>query len=124
VNSISLIGRLGRDPEVRFTSTGKAVANFTIAVDEKWGDQKQTHWFKVVAWEKSAEFAQKYFAKGSKIGITGRLAQRKWVDKDNNNRESIEIIAERFDFAGEKKDASPKGDAFEGDDAPESEFDA
>jgi single-strand DNA-binding protein len=93
-------------------------------VDEGFGDKKKTSWFKIVAWEKSAEFAEKYFSKGSKIGVTGRLTQRKWEDKEGNTRDSVEIIAERFDFAGEKiEKAENHGDAYEGDTAPESEFD-
>lgn len=116
MNVISIIGRLGKDPVVRQTSSGKSVANFSIAVDDGYGDNKKTFWFNVVAWEKSAEFAQKYFFKGSKIAITGRLPQRKWEDKEGNTRESIEIVAQQFDFAGEKKDAEAKGDAYEGPD--------
>jgi single-strand DNA-binding protein len=98
VNSVSLIGRLGRDPESRFTSGGKAVTNFSIAVDDGFGEQKQTYWFPIVAWGKTAEAAGKYLKKGSQVAVEGRLQIRSWDDKEGNKRTVTEIVANRLDF--------------------------
>lgn len=98
MNVVSIIGRLGRDPESRKTGSGKSVANFTIAVDDGFGERKKTSWIPVVAWEKTAELAEQYLAKGSQVAVEGRLQQRSWQDKDGNNRSVLEIVANRLDF--------------------------
>ena len=98
MNSVSLIGRLGRDPETRYTGGGKAVTNFTIAVDDGFGENKTTSWITVVAWEKTAELAQQYLAKGSQVAVEGRLKQRTWNDKEGAKHTVLEVVANRLDF--------------------------
>ena len=108
LNHITLMGRLTRDPELRYTQSGTAVASFTLAVDRdfasKEGGERQTDFIDVVAWRQTGEFVSKYFQKGSMAVVTGRLQIRDWQDKEGNKRISTEIIAEEFDFADSKKD--------------------
>lgn len=118
MNVIAIIGRIGRDPETKFTTAGKAVAKFSIAVDTGFGDKKATSWFDAVAWEKTAEFVDKYFKKGSKIAITGRLNQETWTSKEGEKRSKVVIIAERVTFADSKQTREPGSDDF---DAPAAE---
>ena len=106
MNKIEILGRLVKDPELRTTSSGTPVTSFTLAVNRKFskdGD-RQADFFNIVAWQKSAEFAYKYFKKGQQIAVVGRLENRSWEDKEGNKRVSTEIIAEDFDFADSKKD--------------------
>jgi single-strand DNA-binding protein len=105
VNKVILVGRLGRDPETRFTGGGQAVANFSVATDETFKDrngvqQKRTEWHKIVAWAQKAEFAQKYLKKGSLIYIEGKIQSREWQDKEGQKRTSYEIVASDFRFIG------------------------
>jgi len=105
VNKVILVGRLGRDPEIRYTSGGQAVANFSIATDESYKDrngekQKRTEWHKIVAWRKQAEFAQQYLKKGSLIYLEGKIQSREWQDKEGQKRTSFEIVANDFRFVG------------------------
>lgn len=96
VNRVVLIGRLTRDPESRSTSTGMSVAEFSIAVDKKKRNdgEKEANFFKVKAFGRSADFVTQYLTKGRLVAIDGRLDYRKWQDKEGNNRETIEIIAD------------------------------
>jgi single-strand DNA-binding protein len=98
VNSISLIGRLGQDPQTRHTSGGKSVTNFNLAVDDGFGERKKTYWIPIVCWEKTAELAQQYLVKGSQVAVAGRLTQRSYEDKEGNNRTVIEVQAAQIDF--------------------------
>jgi single-strand DNA-binding protein len=97
VNKVILIGRLGKDPEVRFTQGGKAVANFSIATDESYKDnqgekQKKTEWHNIVVWGNSVEaFVQKYLHKGDMVFIEGKLQTRSWDDKDGNKKYTTEV---------------------------------
>lgn len=105
VNKVILVGRLGRDPEIRYTSGGQAVANFSLATDESYKDrngerQKRTEWHKIVAWRKQAEFAQQYLKKGSLIYLEGKIQSREWQDKEGQKRTSFEIVANDFRFIG------------------------
>ena len=99
VNKAILVGRLGRDPETRYTSGGQAVANFTMATDETYKDrsgerQKRTEWHRVVLWGKLAEIAQQYLKKGTLVYIEGRIQTRQWEDKrDGQKKSSTEIVA-------------------------------
>lgn len=115
MNSVSLIGRLGRDPESRFTSGGKAVTNFSIAVDDGFGEQKQTYWFPIVVWGKTAEAAGKYLKKGSQVAIEGRLQIRSWDDKEGNKRTVTEIVANRLDFLTKAPASSQSEQNFDAD---------
>ncbi len=111
VNKVILVGRLGRDPETRYTSSGQAVANFSLATDETYKDragerQKRTEWHKIVVWGKQAEIAQKYLRKGSLIFIEGRIQSREWQDRENNKRTSFEIVATNFRMLGSRADSA------------------
>jgi single-strand DNA-binding protein len=105
VNRVILVGRLGRDPETRYTGSGQAVANFSLATDETYKDrngerQKRTEWHKIVVWGKQAEIAQQYLKKGSLIFIEGRIQSREWQDKEGQKRTSFEIVANNFRMLG------------------------
>jgi len=109
VNKVILVGRLGRDPETRFTGGGQAVANFSVATDETYKDkngerQKRTEWHKIVVWGKQAEIAQQYLKKGSLIFIEGRIQSREWQDKEGQKRTSFEIVATNFRMLGGRAD--------------------
>jgi single-strand DNA-binding protein len=98
VNKVILVGRLGKDPETRFTSGGQAVCNFTMATDETYKDrngerQKRTEWHRIVLWGKLAEIAQQYLKKGHLVYIEGRIQQRQWDDpKTQQKRTSVDIV--------------------------------
>jgi len=114
VNKVILVGRLGRDPEVRFTSSGQPVANFSLATDETYKDragerQKRTEWHKIVIWGKQAEIAQKYLHKGSLIFLEGRIQTREYTDRDQNKRTSFEIVCSNFRMLGGRGDGAPAG---------------
>ena len=102
LNTVAISGRLGRDPEMKSTNNGNSVANFSVAVDQGFGDQKTTSWVRCVAWQKTAEFVTKFFQKGDMIILSGRLQGRTW-EQDGVKREVLEVVAEKIDFAGEKK---------------------
>jgi single-strand DNA-binding protein len=113
LNKVMLIGRLGRDPELKFTGTGKAVANFLLATDESRKDangksEKRTEWHKIVAWEKLAETCQKHLKKGSLVYIEGKLETRHW-DKEGQKRTSTEIICGEMRMLDAKPDHLPAG---------------
>jgi single-strand DNA-binding protein len=99
VNKVILVGRLGRDPETRYTSSGQAVCNFTLATDETFKDrtgerQKRTEWHRIVVWSKLAEICQQYLKKGMMVYIEGRLQTRQWDDqRTGQKRTSVEIVA-------------------------------
>ena len=110
LNHITIMGRLTRDPELRRTGSGKPVASFTVAVDRDFsqGDQKETDFIDCVAWNKTGEFVDKYFSKGSMIVVAGRLQIRSWTDKDGNKRRSAEVVADNVYF-GESKSQESRG---------------
>ncbi len=100
-----LIGRLGNNPEIRYTNTGTADANFNLATSENWNDkngqkQERTEWHRVVVWGKLAELCQKYLSKGRQCFVEGRLQTRSWDDKDGNKRYTTEIVATTVQFLG------------------------
>ncbi len=114
VNKVILVGRLGRDPETRYTSGGQAVANFSVATDESYKDrngerQKRTEWHKIVVWGKQAEIAQQYLKKGSLVFIEGRIQSREWQDKEGQKRTSFEIVANNFRMLGGRGDGMAAG---------------
>jgi single-strand DNA-binding protein len=110
LNHITIMGRLTRDPERRRTKSGKPVASFTVAVDRDFsqGDQKETDFIDCVAWNKTGEFVDKYFSKGSMIVVSGRLQIRSWNDKDGNKRRTAEVVADNVYF-GESKSQESRG---------------
>ena len=106
LNIITLMGRLTRQPELRYTQTGTAVASFGLAVERDFkdgNDNKQTDFIDVVAWRNTAEFVSKYFVKGQLATVSGRLQIRDWQDKDGNKRRSAEVVADNVYFAESKK---------------------
>ena len=97
INKVILVGRLGRDPEVRYTTSGTPVANFSIATDERWNDrdgnrQTRTEWHNIVLWSGLATIAEKYLKKGKLVYIEGRIQTREWDDRDGNKRKTTEIV--------------------------------
>ena len=114
VNKVILVGRLGRDPETRYTGGGQAVANFSVATDETYKDrngekQKRTEWHKIVVWGKQAEIAQQYLKKGSLLFVEGRIQSREWQDKEGQKRTSFEIVASNFRMLGGRGDGAAVG---------------
>lgn len=112
VNRCHIVGHLGQDPEVRFTSGGNAVCNLSVATNEQWTDangEKKEHveWFRVQVWGKTAEACGKFLAKGRQVYVEGKLRTRKWQDKNGADRWTTELIADRVEFLGGKGEAAP-----------------
>lgn len=108
MNKVIISGRTTADIELKATQTGKSVASFTVAVDTGYGENKQTAFLDVTAWEKMAELVSQYVHKGNKVLICGRLQTRTWEDKDGKKRKATEIVANEIEFIEAKKsDAAP-----------------
>jgi single-strand DNA-binding protein len=127
VNKVILVGRLGKDPETRYTGAGQAVCNFSLATDESFKDrngerQKRTEWHKIVIWAKQAEIAQQYLKKGAQIYLEGRIQSREWTDKEGQKRTSYEIVATNFRMLGSRSDSMAAGAAARSA-APAGDFD-
>ena len=123
VNRVILIGNLGRDPELRYTQGGSAVANFTLATNERWRDkdgnnQERTEWHRIVVWGRSAENCAQYLQKGRSAYVEGRLQTREWEDKDGNKRNTTEVNALTVQFLGGRGDSGGKGGGGSGGDDP------
>jgi len=123
VNKAIILGNLGRDPELRHTASGKAVATLRIATNEQWADQsgerqERTEWHSVVVWGRQAENCSQYLKKGRTVYVEGRLQTRKWQDKEGGDRYSTEVVADRVQFigGGAGAGASGGGGGFEGGD--------
>ena len=106
INKAILMGRLTRDPVIRHTDSGKAVCNFTVAIENGYGEEKSTDFISCVAWNKTAEFVDKYFAKGRMIIVVGRIRTRTWEDRDGKKNYVTEVIASEVAFGESKKDAA------------------
>lgn len=104
MNKVQLIGRLTKDPELRYTKSNIAVANYSIAVNDGYGEKQQTQFINISTWGKSGEFVSKYFKKGQAIAIVGRLNSNNYEDKNGNKRYSLEVITEDIEFIGDKKE--------------------
>ena len=117
LNHIIIMGRLTRDPELRRTGSGIAVASFTVAVDRdfspKDGGEKETDFIDCVAWRQTGEFVSKYFTKGRMAVVSGRLQIRSWTDKDGNKRRTAEVVADNVYFGDSKRDGD-SGSAYGG----------
>ena len=105
LNKVMLIGNLGKDPELRFTPTGRAVARFSLATSEQWTDQQgqkqeRTEWHNVVVWGKQAESCGQYLSKGRQVFIEGSIRSRQYDDKEGQKRYITEVIAQRVQFLG------------------------
>ena len=113
LNTITIMGRLTRDPELRRTQTGVAVASFTLACERDFaaqGETRETDFIDIVAWRYTAEFVEKYFSKGQMAIVTGRLQIRNWEDKEGNKRRSAEILADHVYFGEAKRDKTTQGE--------------
>lgn len=116
-NKLILLGHLGRDPELRYTSDGKPVCNFSLATTETWKDrsgqkQEETLWVRVVVWGKMAENANKYLSKGRQVYVEGRLKMSKWTDRDGKERVEPEVNASEIQYIG-GNDSSSKRDEYD-----------
>lgn len=119
VNKVILIGNLGKDPELKYLPSGRAVAEFSIATSENWKDkdgnrQEKTEWHNIVLWGRTAEVAKEYLSKGSSVYIEGRLQTRSWDDKDGKKQYKTEIVGDRMQMLGSRRDASSSGPADQG----------
>jgi len=112
VNKVIIIGNLGKDPEVRHTPQGIAVASFSVATSESWNDkssgekQERTEWHRIVVWNKLAELCGKYLAKGRKVYVEGKLQTRSWEDKEGQKRYTTEIVANTVQFLSSTQERS------------------
>ena len=128
LNHIVIMGRLARDPELRRTQAGTAVASFTLAVDRDFKDkatgEKPTDWIDVVAWRQTGEFVSRYFTKGRMAVVDGRLQMRDWTDKEGNKRRSAEVVADNVYFGDSKRDgdSANTSEAYSAPDAPEDAY--
>jgi single-strand DNA-binding protein len=125
LNKVLIIGRLGRDPEMRYTPSGRPVTTFTVATSRSWntsegGRRTETEWFNVVAWSNLAEICKQYLVKGSLVYIEGRLQTRHWEDPEGNKHSSIEIVANEMIILSDRKEGAPAGMEFE--ESEEDEF--
>ena len=122
VNRVILVGNLGRDQELRYIPSGQAVANFTLATNDRWRDkegnnQERTEWHRIVVWGKSAENCAQYLQKGRSVYVEGRLQTREWEDKEGNKRQTTEVVAQAVQFlggrggAGAEPGGRPSGDS-------------
>jgi single-strand DNA-binding protein len=115
VNKVILIGNLGRDPELRYTQGGQAVANFTLATTERFSGrdggerQERTEWHRVTAWGRTAELCAQYLSKGRSVYVEGRLQTREWEDKEGQKRRTTEIVALSVQFLGGREGGAGAG---------------
>ncbi len=113
LNHITIMGRLTRDPELRRTGSGIAVASFSLAVDRDYsprdGGERETDFIDCVAWRQTGEFVSKYFTKGRMAVVSGRLQIRNWTDKDGNKRRSAEVVADNVYFGDSRRDGESTG---------------
>ena len=113
MNKVILMGRLTRDPEVRYTqNTNTLVASFSLAVNRRFakaGEERQADFINVVAWSKTGEFCSKYFKKGQQVGVIGRIQTRNWEDENKQKHYITEVIAEEAYFADSKRDGDTSG---------------
>jgi single-strand DNA-binding protein len=114
LNKIMLIGHLGKDPEIRYTPDGAAVATFSLATSESWTDkngtrQEHTEWHTIVAWAKLADLSKRFLTKGRQVYIEGRLRSRDWNDRDGNKRRTTEVIASQMVLLGSRQQGADAG---------------
>ena len=116
LNKVLLIGNLGKDPEIRYTQSGQAVASFSLATSDNWTDQagnrqERTEWHSIVAWGKLADLSQRFLAKGRQVYIEGRIQSREWTDQSGGKRRTTEIIATSIVFLGSRASQGGSYDA-------------
>jgi single-strand DNA-binding protein len=110
LNKVMIIGHLGRDPEMRYTPSGRPVTTFTVATSRSWNTvdgerHSETEWFNVVAWGNLAEICKQYLTKGQQVYIEGRLQTRRWDDKEGNKHSSVEVVANEMMMLGDRRDS-------------------
>lgn len=110
LNKVMIIGHLGRDPEMRYTPSGRPVTTFTVATSRSWNTadgerHTETEWFNVVAWGNLAEICKQYLNKGQQVYIEGRLQTRRWDDKEGNKHTSVEVVANEMMMLGDRRDS-------------------
>jgi single-strand DNA-binding protein len=111
LNKVMVIGHLGRDPEMRYTPSGRPVTTFSVATSRSWttsgGERRtQTEWFNIVAWGSLAEICNQYLTKGQQVFIEGRLQTRRWDDEEGNRRSTVEVVAKEMIMLGDRKQIS------------------
>ena len=111
LNKVMIIGHLGRDPEMRYTPSGRPVTTFTVATNRTWNTtdgerHNETEWFNVVSWGNLAEICKQYLTKGQQVYVEGRLQTRRWEDSDNIKRNSVEIVASEMMILGDRHDSN------------------
>ena len=111
LNKVMIIGHLGRDPEMRYTPSGRPVTTFTVATNRTWNTtdgerHNETEWFNIVAWGNLAEICKQYLVKGQQVYVEGRLQTRRWEDSDNSKRTSVEVVASEMMILGDRHDSS------------------
>ena len=113
LNKAILMGRLTRDPELRYTQNNTPVATFTLAIDRSYsrGQERQTDFIDIVAWRRTAEFVSQWFTKGMMAVVVGSIQSRRWQDKNGNNRTSIEVVADEVQFGESKRSREANGNA-------------
>ncbi len=124
LNKVMIIGNLGRDPEMRYTPSGRPVTTFSVATSRAWNTSEgekhvETEWFNVVAWSNLAEICKQYLAKGQQVYIEGRLQTRHWDDQEGNKHTSVEIVANEMIILGERRET---GEANADEESVEEEF--
>ncbi len=111
LNKVMIIGHLGRDPEMRYTPSGRPVTTFTVATNRTWNTtdgerHNETEWFNVVSWGNLAEICKQYLAKGQQVYVEGRLQTRRWEDSESTKRTSVEIVASEMMILGDRHDSN------------------
>ena len=111
LNKVMIIGHLGRDPEMRYTPSGRPVTTFTVATSRSWNSadgerHTETEWFNVVTWSNLAEICKQYLTKGQQVYVEGRLQTRRWEDKEGNKHSTTEIVATEMMMLGDRRDAN------------------
>lgn len=124
LNKVMIIGHLGRDPEMRFTPSGRPVTKFSVAVSRSWNSsngerRSKTEWFTVVAWGNLAEICKKFLTKGQQVYVEGRLETRQWENKEGQKRTSVEVVANEMTMLGTRRDKSSENDDSSYDNPPE-----
>jgi single-strand DNA-binding protein len=119
LNKVMVIGHLGKDPEMRYTPSGRPVTTFTLAVSRTWNSadgerHTETEWFNVVAWGNLAEICKQYLTKGQQVYVEGRLQTRRWEDKEGQKHTSVEIVAGEMMMLGERRDSTQSAEESSG----------
>ena len=128
LNKVMIIGHLGKDPEMRYTPTARAVTNFTVATNRTWNSadgekHSETEWFNVVAWGNLAEICKQHLVKGQQVYVEGRLQTHRWEDAENGKHSSVEVVASEMMILGERKDfAQPGTETHEPDSQMDEEY--